>query len=528
MSTPARLLVLWCPDWSIEAALADEHTDCDPQTPLALAAHGDIHSASVSARTAGVRVGQRVRDAQVTCPTLQVVAHSPERDQRLWDQVLVSLSDTLARVSVVEPGMLCATARGLARFYGSETQAAQLVCDRVANGALPLHARVGVADSLFAATHAAQHGTSAAQPICVVEPGADADFLGPLPVRFFDDSDLVSLLERLGIATFADFAALPADQVRERFGRDMEILHAGVSGADPRRVQPVDIPPGTDVVWRSDELVTRTDALSFAIKDSAESFLQGLLRHHLVCTAVRIAITDDSNQTWSRDWRHPRYFTASDLVHRVRWQWESLARVDAEEYYDGGVTAVSFQALHPDAVGSHEPGLWGRSDSHQRVEHAVAQLQSRVGHQAITRPVLGHGHDFAERESTLPWGVDEPVPTTRTDDETPPWPGQIPPPLPATVFHPPHRVRVCDRSGQVLHVDDQGDAVSGEPAVLCAGERSRQVVSWAGPWPVLERWWDRSASRARARLQLVDGDGIGCLVSHDPVSHVWELEASYD
>ena len=111
MSTPARLLVLWCPDWSIEAALADEHTDCDPQTPLALAAHGDIHSASVSARTAGVRVGQRVRDAQVTCPTLQVVAHSPERDQRLWDQVLVSLSDTLARVSVVEPGMLCATAR---------------------------------------------------------------------------------------------------------------------------------------------------------------------------------------------------------------------------------------------------------------------------------------------------------------------------------------------------------------------------------------------------------------------------------
>ncbi|MEO8363791.1 MAG: DNA polymerase Y family protein, partial [Ilumatobacteraceae bacterium] len=29
------------------------------------------------------------------------------------------------------------------------------------------------------------------------------------------------------------------------------------------------------------------------------------------------------------------------------------------------------------------------------------------------------------------------------------------------------------------------------------------VVSWAGPWPVEERWWDPTRRRRLARLQLV-------------------------
>ena len=524
----ARVVVLTCPDWSIVAALADEHTESTPQAPLAVATHGEIQSCSPSARTAGVFPRQRVRDAQVSCPHLQVVPYSPERDQRLWEDVLVHLSDTLARVSVIEPGVLCATARGLARFYGSEEQAAAVLRARISEGPIPFSARVGVADSLFAAIHAARHGTSQEQPVCVVEPGGDASFLAPLPIRFLDDPERVSLLERLGVGTLGDFAALSADHVRDRFGPDTAVLHSCVSGTDPRALLLSDIPPGTDATWRSEEPITRADGLSFAVKDTAESFLQGLLHQHAVCTAVRIVLTDDDGRTSSRDWRHPRYFTASDLVNRVRWQWESLASTDAEDYHDGGVTAVLFQALHPDAVTGHEPGLWGHTDADRRVEHTVAQLQSTLGHEKMTRPVLGHGHRFSERERTIPWGVDEPSPTIDSDEEHPTWPGQIPPPLPATVFHPPHRVQVCDQNGQLLRLAGDGGHVSGEPAWLVAGERSRPVVSWAGPWPVVESWWDKKASADRSRLQLLDRDGVGWLVSHDNIAQTWQLEARYD
>jgi len=43
---------------------------------------------------------------------------------------------------------------------------------------------------------------------------------------------------------------------------------------------------------------------------------------------------------------------------------------------------------------------------------------------------------------------------------------------------------------------------------LVLGDRRCPVVSWAGPWPVDERWWDRRARRA-ARFQMVVDDGRG-------------------
>jgi len=89
-------------------------------------------------------------------------------------------------------------------------------------------------------------------------------------------------------------------------------------------------------------------------------------------------------------------------------------------------------------------------------------------------------------------------------------------------------VQVCDREGQLLRLAADGVQVSGEPAWLVAGERSRPVVSWAGPWPVVESWWDKKASADRSRLQLLDRDGVGWLVSHDNIAQTWQLEARYD
>jgi len=39
--------------------------------------------------------------------------------------------------------------------------------------------------------------------------------------------------------------------------------------------------------------------------------------------------------------------------------------------------------------------------------------------------------------------------------------------------------------------------------VVCIGERRYDVVAWAGPWPVEERWWDPRRARRAVRLQLL-------------------------
>jgi protein ImuB len=51
------------------------------------------------------------------------------------------------------------------------------------------------------------------------------------------------------------------------------------------------------------------------------------------------------------------------------------------------------------------------------------------------------------------------------------------------------------------------------------------VDAWAGPWPVVERWWSEDASR-RAYLQVALRDGRAVLVASR--QGLWTLEAVYD
>jgi protein ImuB len=57
------------------------------------------------------------------------------------------------------------------------------------------------------------------------------------------------------------------------------------------------------------------------------------------------------------------------------------------------------------------------------------------------------------------------------------------------------------------------------------------VTSWAGPWPVDERWWDPATHSRVVRLQLVDVHGRAYLVAGE-MSHAdgprWTLEGVYD
>lgn len=70
-------------------------------------------------------------------------------------------------------------------------------------------------------------------------------------------------------------------------------------------------------------------------------------------------------------------------------------------------------------------------------------------------------------------------------------------------------------------------AVSAAPArILAEGASSVEVVSWSGPWPYDEWWWDRERHRRRARFQVVDHHGSAHLLALEDGR--WWREAAYD
>jgi protein ImuB len=70
-------------------------------------------------------------------------------------------------------------------------------------------------------------------------------------------------------------------------------------------------------------------------------------------------------------------------------------------------------------------------------------------------------------------------------------------------------------------------AMSGAPARITIGrDRPVEVVAWAGPWPVDERWWAAGEARRLVRLQLLLADGRALLAVL--TGGQWQVAGEYD
>ncbi len=123
-------------------------------------------------------------------------------------------------VTTVRTGICSLPARGPARYFGGEATLVQRVAGAT-SAITPVE--VGVADGLFAAVLAARGHL-------VVPPGGTPAFLAPWPVDVLGRPELTELLDRLGIRTLGDFAALPESHVLGRFGADGAACHRVAGG----------------------------------------------------------------------------------------------------------------------------------------------------------------------------------------------------------------------------------------------------------------------------------------------------------
>jgi protein ImuB len=513
----SRVLAIWCMDWPAVAAATA--AGLPATAPVAVTLANRVVACSAAARAAGVRRGLRRRESQARCPYLHVATADLGRDARFFEPVTAAVDDMVPRAEVLRPGLLVLSVRGAARYFGSESTAAEKLVDTVS--AAGAECQAGIADQLPTAVFAARAGR-------IIEPGGDAAFLADLSIRELATepslsgegrADLADLLWRLGIRTVGQFAALPRTDVASRFGADAVVAHRFARGEPERGPSGREPEPELDAEMRCDPPIDRVDAAAFAGRSLASQLHQTLMSAGVGCTRLAIHAVTANGEELSRVWRCAEPLTEDATADRVRWQLDgwlnkrviavgsSRKRLIAADRPTAPVTVLR---LHPVEVVSAEAlqlPLWGGlgEEDRLRARRALVRVQGLLGPDAVQVPVLSGGRGPAERITLVPLG-DELVPRA---DPRQPWPGRLPEPSPAVLLDDP--VELLDSQGNPVRVTGRG-TFSADPVRLEAPNRDGPLRWWAGPWPVDERWWDpeRAKTGRTVRAQvLVDCGGSG-------------------
>lgn len=183
--------------------------------------------------------------------------------------------------------------------------------------------------------------------------------------------------------------------------------------------------------------------------------------------------------------------------------------------------AARLAALRGVASGPAEQrGFFGqRSAGDDRAEIAAHRVRRRLGAEAVCVARLRGGRGPEDRATLVPWGAPE-----ASAVDSAPWPGRLEAPSPATTLMRPVPLQVRDGENRPVVLGTRG-TLSGPPAsVVFATPLRRDIVWYAGPWPLVERWWSRR--RRRAHLQVVLAGGEALLVATE--AGRWWLVGVYD
>jgi protein ImuB len=499
-----RTLVVWCADWPVVAA------GVPLDLPAAVLHANRVVACSPAARAGGVERHQRRRDAQSRCPELVLLDHDPAAEARAFEPVASTLEGLTPRIEITYPGACAFPTRGPSRYHGGDRalaeRAAALVSEAL-GGCCPV--QVGVADGPFAAALAARRrppaaagGHSAAGAggvagrgaggVRVVPPGESPGFLAPLSVRVLAEPggpagpDLVDVLERLGLRTLGDLAALGAAEVVGRFGAEGRTAHRLARGLDER--PPVTAPPPAELtmVAEIDPPAERVEAAAFVARGLVERLHAHLAGMGSACTRLVIGAESEHGETHERVWRTEGTFTALAIADRVRWQLDGWLHAGAHRPTAGLVKLW----LAPDemvpaggrqlAFGTGGPGAVDAVEAGGRAARALARVQGLLGVEAVRVPEWQGGRGPGERVGLVAVAADdvtEPRPAAQAGWVAEPWPGAVPDPAPATVHDPPLPAQVLDAAGRPVRVGGRGE-VSAAPARVRVGG-----VGEAGPAP---------------------------------------------
>ncbi len=488
---------LWAPHFAAAALLRSDPGLRD--RPVAALAGTEttrtVFEPSPEAWAAGVRPGMSAGEAVTRAPGLVGRLRDLDAERSAAAALLDVAMATSPRVEAAAPDRVHLDLTGL-ELFGDERQ----IGERLALGAasLDLPARVGIAGSRTAAGLA----TRAAAGVTIVPAGEEAAFLAPLPVALLDPpAELATALERWGVRTLGELAALPAAGLLARLGVEAASLRARARGGDDQPFVPYVAAEPCVEALALDWEVTHLDGLVF------------VLRHLLERLAARLALSEQGARALALT-----VGLADGAVHRRRLALVAplreartllaLLRADLDGLtLPAPVVSLAVEA-EPARLRPAQPDLLTpKRPSPHELARTLGQLGALVGPDRVGAPALGDTHR-PDAVGVVPFtgavARQAAVAALTLSDAGRLACCRFAPPLPAVV---------TARDGQPRHVEAPGVAGA--------------VAACAGPWRTAGEWWtDTIWSREEWDVALADGAVYRLVL--DRARGAWTVNAVYD
>jgi protein ImuB len=209
---------------------------------------------------------------------------------------LVELADQFSPlVERVAADMVVFSADGLGSLFGDSCQIASEISRRGA--AMNINASLAIAANKSAAMLAARHFRG----VTIIAPGREADVLAGIPVEMLSASpEMLLTLDRWGIRTLGDLAALPEMGVVERLGEAGYRLRRLAVGQDPDVIRLS--PPAPDYILRKefDDPVEVLEPLLFVIAAQLRELTSKLQQNGRAARRVIVTLSLDGGGEFVR------------------------------------------------------------------------------------------------------------------------------------------------------------------------------------------------------------------------------------
>jgi DNA polymerase-4 len=355
---------------------------------------GVVSAASYEARRFGVQSAMPLRTAARLCPEGVFVPGRPERYRELSREVMRIFASVTPMVEPISLDEAFLDVTASARAFGSGEQIARGLKDRV-RSEVGLTLSVGVATNKLCAKVASDLRKPDA--LVVVEPGSEAEFLAPLPVRrlWGVGPGAQKALAESGVTTIGQLAALQPAALRRRFGVFGEQLGDRARGIDQAPVTSLGRPKSLGHEVTFDRDVTSPAVVDATLLELADEVASRLREAGLSASAVQLKLRLEGFETLTRQAplgrqvreAEPLVDVARGLLERA-WPAGRAVRLV-------GVTAIN---LAPE----QQLTLFDAGSGAERIARSVDAVRGRFGPDAITRARLvgaprRRRFDFGER-----------------------------------------------------------------------------------------------------------------------------------
>jgi protein ImuB len=327
---------------------------------------------------------------------------------------------------------------------------------------------VAVAGSPLAAVCAAQGFAG----VTVIPAGEEGLRIGSLSLEALRTPfEFVETLNRWGIHTCAEFAALPEVAIVERLGQEGLHWWRLARGAEVHPLIAKEFPSHFEEHMDLDSSVDLLEPLLFVLNRLLEQLCARLRMHILAIGEIKVTLTLERNDSRSKEPVFHIRTLRLPVPSRDSKLFLKLLQLDLETHPPSlPVTAVRMLTV-PVKARTRQLGLFlPLSPDPERLEITLARIQNTVGESRVGAPVLLDTHSpnaFQQNRFVLPEMKEK---RSATGTQTTAAMRIYRPPLPATV-----------------------EFQEGKPTFLgCQGMR-RRIMAFSGPWRTKGDWWSETA-----------------------------------